>query len=227
MLVSPEGVNRLAHMGTPNAVLTSDTSAVNDRRAATMLNAKALGELLTKNSDQQLCKRWYLMTPNGTLLASTQPTDMKDLRKQVAVAALLWQDQQKLGSGESSSEPTSATHAPRQLHTLIVESEASNLLMRLIQPGLLLVLEGGVPPRKRAFEVRTTAEGPDGEPLHQSQTADSTSISSRAESSVSRLPGGGVLGLHRRKLDAMAAAFASDFEESGFRMPNESLNKFF
>ncbi|KAK5124882.1 hypothetical protein LTR85_001072 [Meristemomyces frigidus] len=190
-----------------------------------MLNAKALSELLSKNSDQRLCKRWYLMTPNGTLLAYTQPTDMKDLRKQAAVAALSWQDHHPPDAAVPSGEPASG--AQRHLHTLIIESETCNVLMRIIQPELLLALEGGVPPRKRTFEPRTTAEGSDGEPLHGTQTADSASVSSRAESSVSSAPGGVVLALHRKKLDAMAAAIASDFEQTGFKMPDESVNKFF
>lgn len=194
-----------------------------------MLNAKALSELLSKNSDQRLCKRWYLMTPNGTLLAYTQPTDLRDLRKQVAVAALSWQDHQQ-SEAEGSGEQASPANLQRQLHTLIIESEVSNVFIRTIQPELLLVLEGGVPPRKRTFEPRTIAEGPDGEPLHDRQTADSASgisVSSRAESSVSSAPGGGVLELHRGKLDAMAAAIISDFKQTGFKMPDGSVNKLF
>ncbi|KAK4549426.1 hypothetical protein LTR36_006423 [Oleoguttula mirabilis] len=192
-----------------------------------MLNAKALSELLSKNSDQRLCKRWYLMTPNGTLLAYTQPTDMKDLRKQVAVAALSWQDHQQAEIGGPNSDLASAASTQRQLYTLIIESETSNVLVRQIQPELLLVLEGGVPPRKRTFGPQTTAEGLDGELLHDRAAADSASVSSLAGSTMSSAPAGGVLGLHRKKLDAMAAAIASDFEQTGFKMPDESVNKFF
>lgn len=191
-----------------------------------MLNAKALSELLSKNSDERLCKCWYLMTPNGTLLAYTQPTDIKALRKQVAVAALAWQEHQQ--SGEPGPHDEAKTQ--RQLQSLIIESEASNVLVRQIQPELLLVLEGGVPPRKRTFEPRITVEGPDGEPLHDRQVADSasgTSLSSKAESSTSSTATGGVLGLHRKKLEAMAAAITSDFEQTGFKMPDASANKFF
>ena len=193
-----------------------------------MLNVKALTELLSRNSDQRLCKRWYLMTPNGTLLAYTQPTDMRELRRQVAMAALSWQDHQEPAAEEPSSGLPPVTKV--QLHTLIIESEASNLLVRRIQPGLLLVLEGGVPPRKRTFETRISAEGSDGEPIHSQATMESalgSSTSSIAESSVSQTPTGGVVGLHRKKLDAMATAIASDFEQTGFEMPDQSVNKFF
>jgi hypothetical protein len=196
-----------------------------------MLNARALSELLSKNSDERLCKRWYLITPNGTLLAYSQPTDIKSLRRQVAIAAMSWQEHSPTHAtpdGETSNGVKPGSH----LHTLIIESEASNVLMRQIQPKLLLVLEGGVPPRKRTFEPRVTAEGLDGEPLRSSTTstvADSalgTSVSSKAESSISTA-GGAVLTAHRRKLDAMAAAISADFEQTGFRMPDESGNNFF
>ncbi|KAK5129745.1 hypothetical protein LTR08_002921 [Meristemomyces frigidus] len=193
-----------------------------------MLNAKALTELLSKNSDPRLCKRWYLMTPNGTLLAYTQPTDMRELRRHVAMAAMSWQDHQRANPEALSGGSLPAMK--HQLHTLIIESEVSNVLVRRIQPGLLLVLEGGIPPRKPTFETRINAEGPDGELVHDRYAADpaiGTSISSKAESTVSQTPGGGVLGLHRKKLDAMATAIASDFEQTGFKMPDQSVNTFF
>lgn len=191
-----------------------------------MLNAKALSELLSRNSDERLCKRWYLMTPNGTLLANTQPTDARDLRQQVAMIALSWQEQQESGSAgtiEGLRQPQ------RNVHTLIVESETNNTLIRKIQPQLLLVLEGGVPLRRRSFEPRVSAEGADGEPLHVSSTAEAslgTSVSSKAESSVSTTTSG-VLGLQRKKLDAMAAAIVAEFEQTGFRVPDEGSNCLF
>ena len=195
-----------------------------------MLNAKALSDLLSKNSDERLCKRWWLMTPNGTLIAHTQLTDMKDLRRKVATAALTWQDRQQGAEGESNGHGDPTVRSQRPLHTLIMETEASNLLVRRVQPDLLLALEGGVPPRKRTFEPRITAEGPEGESLndgHQSDPAMGTSVSSKAGSSISSTAGGSVLGLHRRKLDAMAAAITLDFEQTGFKMPDESVNKYF
>ncbi|TKA80263.1 hypothetical protein B0A55_03039 [Friedmanniomyces simplex] len=174
-----------------------------------MLNAKALSELLSKNSDERLCKRWYLMTPNGTLLAHTQPTSARELRQQVAMVALSWQEQQQ----PSSTELDEASRK-RDLYTLLIESDVHNILVRKIQPQLLLVLEGGVPPRKRSFEPRVVAEGPDGEPLHEAESSMSTTTA-------------GVIGLHKKKLAAMAAAMIAEFERTGFKMPEEGSNHLF
>jgi len=196
-----------------------------------MLNAKAVSELLTRNRDDRLCKQWLLMTPNGTLLAHSQPTDMKDLRKQVARTALTWQEYeaQTNSSSRGSEQALSLPDDVSALHTLIIESETSNVLVRALQRQLLLVLEGGVPPRKSTFEPRITAEDVDGKPLHDNLPADSargSPISSDPATSVSNASTN-VLGLHRKKLDAMAAAITADFEQTGFKMPEESANKFF
>ena len=114
-----------------------------------MLNAKALSDLLSRNSDERLCKRWWIMTPNGTLLASTRPSDPKDLRKKVATYALAWQEYQQPANLEPNGQPEQEPSSKHALHTLIVELESSNFLVQRIQPDLLLVLEGGVPPRKK------------------------------------------------------------------------------
>lgn len=194
-----------------------------------MLNARALGELLSQNSDQRLCKRWFLMTPNGTLLAHSQTENLKDLRKGVTAAALSWQEQNEIARHLSgSSEGTFAT-ASAHLHTLIFESASKNVLIRKLQPQLLLVLEGGVPPRKPSFEVRITVEGADGQPLRRHAAGDSSpsaSVSSKAESSMSTATAG-VLALHRRKLDAMAEAILNDFEQTGFKMPENGADQLF
>ncbi|KAK4976666.1 hypothetical protein LTR42_002709 [Elasticomyces elasticus] len=148
-----------------------------------MLNARALSELLTKNSDERLCKRWLLMTPNGTLLAHTQPIDTRDLRQQVAMIAMSWQEQEQVKSevtGGANRQPGNS----RELQTLVLESNQSNILVRRIQPRLLLVLEG--------------------------------SSMSTAKS--------GVLELHSKKLDAMATAIATEFEQTGFEMPEDGGN---
>ncbi|KAK3110507.1 hypothetical protein LTR53_015135 [Teratosphaeriaceae sp. CCFEE 6253] len=191
-----------------------------------MLNAKALSEVLTKNSDERLCKRWYLMTPNGTLLAHTQPSDARELRKQVAMVALSWQEHAQIPA--EPDEASSQTQRQQDLHTLIIESETGNVVVRRIQPQLLLVLEGGVPPRKPSFEPRVVAEGPEGGPSHDGRSAGSpsTSISSKADSSMSTATAG-VLALHRRKLDMMAAAIVAEFDQTGFHMPGEGSNQLF
>ncbi|KAK3673997.1 hypothetical protein LTR78_006199 [Recurvomyces mirabilis] len=187
-----------------------------------MLNTKALTELLSLNTDERLCKRWYLMTPSGTLLASSQPTDAKDLRKQVAFATLSWQEHL---SGEELAEHGQAEQRgpDRGLQTLSIETEAINVVVRKLQPHLLLVLEGGVPPRKRSFMPRTTAEGRNGELLQPARTAESSlaaSLSSQIDLNVTTAPSS-VLALHKKKLEAMAAAILADFERTGFKMPGE------
>ena len=74
-----------------------------------MLNAKALSELLSKNRDERLCKRWFLITPNGTLLAYSKPTNIRDLRRQAAMAALSWQEQQQSSNTDSAATEQEAT----------------------------------------------------------------------------------------------------------------------
>ena len=173
------------------------------------------------------------MTPNGTLLAYSKPTNIRDLRRQAAMAALSWQEHQ--GSlhtdslapdGEAGKPPM-----PSLLRTLTIESEAANLIIRNIQPQLLLVLEGGVPPRRRTFEPRVTPEGSENNP-YQSQdgkltgSAVASSASSVAESTNSSASQG-VLALQRKKMEALASVVAANFEETGFKMPDEGSTKIF
>ncbi|KAK5163872.1 uncharacterized protein LTR77_010266 [Saxophila tyrrhenica] len=198
-----------------------------------MLNTRALGEVFKKHSDDRLYKRWYLMTPNGTLLAYRQPADISDLRMNTAKAAIVWQEHQTPQRSESATEDdTTKASMPTLLRTLTVEAESGNTIIRKIQPQMLLVLEGGVPPRKRTFEPRVTPEGPGDAPYPTgaAQQADSTlnsSASSVAESTKSSVVPGGVLGLQRRKLDVLAAMIAQSFEQTAFRMPDEGSTKYF
>lgn len=198
-----------------------------------MLNAKALTDALTKNTDEKLCKRWFLMTPNGTLLAYSKPTNIRDLRKQAAVAGLSWQEHQEAAQGESMAADgeTAKVAMPSLLRTLTIESETSNTIVRKIQPQLLLVLEGGVPPRRRTFEPRVTPEGPGDAPYppldaNPDKSTLSSSVSSIAESTQSTASRN-VLHLQRKKLDALASAIARSFEETGFKMPDEGNTKIF
>ena len=196
-----------------------------------MLNAKALGELLSKNRDDRLCKQWFLMTPNGTLLAYSKPTNIRDLRRQAAKTALSWQEHQALQRSESAEEaPAAVGLGP--LRTLTMETESANLIIRKVQPQLLLVLEGGVPPRRRTFEPRVTPEGSSDAPYppqgveQPSESIPASSASSVAESTQSTASHG-VLALQRRKLDALAFAIAQSFEQTGFKMPDEGNTKIF
>jgi hypothetical protein len=195
-----------------------------------MLNAAALSGLLSKNSDERLCKRWLLITPNGTLLANSSlaTSNARDLKKQVALAALSWQEHQK-ASTLDDHESDQTRHVKDDLYTLVVESENNNLLIRKLQPQLLLVLEGGVPPRKPSFEPRITAENASGDSINPIRGGDSSlsaSLSSKAESSIS-MASSGVLALHRKRLDLMASAIKAEFDETGFKMPTEGENNYF
>lgn len=199
-----------------------------------MLNSKALSDLLSNNSDDRLCKRWFLMTPNGTLLAYTHPANIGDLRKQAAKAAILWQDNKANQQTDLVLNDVGTTKAalPSLLRTLTIESETGNTIIRKVHPQLLLVLDGGTPPRRRNFEPRTTPEGPGDAPyppsknLLQADQQLASSVSSAADSTKSSISHG-VLGLQRRKLDALAAAIAQSLEQTGFKMPEEGNLKVF
>ena len=69
-----------------------------------MLNVRGLTELLTQNKDDKLCKRWWLMTPNGTLLAYSHPANTRDLRNQAAMVALSWQEHEFAKIREAGDE---------------------------------------------------------------------------------------------------------------------------
>ncbi|KAF2171314.1 hypothetical protein M409DRAFT_18428 [Zasmidium cellare ATCC 36951] len=184
-----------------------------------MLNSKALTDLLSHNRDDRLCKKWYLMTPNGTLLAYSQPTDISDIRKQAAVAAITWQEHEhQQQSGFNGEIREDAEQSP--LHVLIVESQTSNIIMRKIQNHLLLVLEGGVPPRRSGFERRITAESADG--TNQRPSHEDEAVSIRSDHTGSSKVATNVLKLQRTKLDQLAEAIMADFQQTGFKMPEES-----
>lgn len=125
-----------------------------------------------------------------------------------------------------------------------MEFDKKNVLVRLLQPKLLLVLEGGVPPSRTTRALQITPEGRGdavypslvdgaGEKL-QGQGVGSPSSSSVGSGTVGvngsgagggggREGGGGgrvkVLALHRRKLDAMARAITGELARVGFEMP--------
>nr|POE49037.1 hypothetical protein CFP56_32189 [Quercus suber] len=198
-----------------------------------MISTKALSELLTQNSDDKLCKSWCLMTPNGTLLAYTQPAAARIIRKLAATAALSWQEHvaamQSGSMGVNGHGDVKKT--TRHLYALSIESDTANVLVRQVQPDLLLVLEGGIPPRRRTSGLLTTAEDSDGELFTIPRELDNVDSSLGTTMSPKPETGSGVsasvLGLHRKRLDAMAEAISAEFARTGFKMPNESVNKLF
>lgn len=190
-----------------------------------MLSTKAISDLLSHNRDERLCKRWYLITPNGTLLAYSQPTNINDLRKQAAIAAICWQQHERgdpTGRFDGDyDEEIAEDEEQSPLQVLIIESEDANVIMRRIQDQLLLVLEGGVPPRRFGFDRRITAEGADGSQRRPHQGDGHTDVANvvKAEHEGSSVASN-VLRLQRTKMDALARIVSADFEQTGFRMPD-------
>jgi hypothetical protein len=92
-----------------------------------------------------------VMSPNATLLSYTDDSDIKALRDQAALISILWreaeqQNKQKNPNSQNTDLTFSNMLKPGDLETLTVESETSNIIVRAIQPRLLLVLVGGKPP---------------------------------------------------------------------------------
>lgn len=90
------------------------------------------------------------MSPNATLLAYTGPSDIKELRDQAALISILWREaeqQKKQNAPKITDLSSSDVLKPGQLETLTIESETSNIIVRAIQPRLLLVLVGNKPPK--------------------------------------------------------------------------------
>nr|OQO31830.1 hypothetical protein B0A51_00732 [Rachicladosporium sp. CCFEE 5018] len=204
-----------------------------------MLNARALTELLTLNTDDTLCKQWWLMTPNGTLLAYNEPSGIKTLRNKAAMVALSWQEHQLLmqpqpedsEQDEDGSQESEALGPAVKLRALTIESTTSNILTTRVQAGLLLTLEGGVPPRRRGFEPKTSAEGDDDAVYPPEDTAEAATSSeelttSRPSSTMSNAAIS-ILRLQRKKLDALADAILDELERTGFTMPGKgAINMF-
>ncbi|KAJ4349489.1 uncharacterized protein N0V89_008105 [Didymosphaeria variabile] len=190
----------------------------------TMLNALKLSELLNKNTHPSLYPRLFVMSPNGTLMAYTTPIDIRDLRDQAALISMAWKDHvSKLAESSPDARP--------ELETLTIETANNNIIARAIQPSLLLVLVGGVPPsRKDVFKITPEAKGEaryppldagdDGaEPVIGSGKAASVlSTMSSREKDVK----GGALHIQRKKIDALTDYLRADFEKKGFVMPDDA-----
>ncbi|GAB7355357.1 hypothetical protein MBLNU459_g5883t1 [Dothideomycetes sp. NU459] len=213
-----------------------------------MLNVRALNTLLTENVDHKLFQRWFIMTPNGSLMAYTTPANMKELRDQVALVSISWKENLEKKDSENfepqhsqggPNEPPKRVVRPDALETLTIEFDNRNLIVKHLQPKLLLVLEGGVPPgRKRTLRVTAEAPGdpryPPDEPTDPSVgTAHapmlSSSVGSKASTTASaasfrRLS---VLQIQRKKTEMMTRTIKEEFKRSEFLMPDDPTNKFF
>jgi len=218
-----------------------------------MINITKVSEWLTQNVNEQLYPRLFLMSPNGTLLAYSKPVDIKELRDQAALISIVWKDhcveRQKSPSKTDSGQDVRLKPA---LRTLTVETEDCNIVVRLLQPELLLVLVGTVPPHKRqTFKI--TAEGygdaryPEVDLLSSRPSASSrllqldgagnSSLGLSGEHSLSKSKAPsitsnmsqrekdirtGTLHVQRKRLDALADYVLKDFEDTGFVMPADS-----
>ncbi|KAK5145885.1 hypothetical protein BJ546DRAFT_353795 [Cryomyces antarcticus] len=133
-----------------------------------MLNAMKLGELLSRNVDPKLFPRMFIISPNGDLLAYSTPADVKELRDQAALISMAWKDhaamleaaQYKAAAAAAAEDDATLDPPSRTLETLIIEFDNNNLIVRAVQPNLLLILVGGVPPhRKKDFKMTPEAHG--------------------------------------------------------------------
>ncbi|KAH0049467.1 hypothetical protein KCU72_g8015, partial [Aureobasidium melanogenum] len=179
-----------------------------------MLNVRALNKLLTENVDHKVFVRWFIMTPNGSLMAYTLPANMKELRDQVALVSISWKEHLERKDNErfepqysqgGPNEPSKRVVRPDALETLTVEFDNRNLIVKYLQPKLLLVLEGGVPPgRKRELKVTAEAPGDSRYPPEDSDHTDTmlgTSVGSKASTTVSSTQRLSVLHIQRRKME--------------------------
>ncbi|KAI8931569.1 hypothetical protein NX059_011224 [Plenodomus lindquistii] len=221
--------------------------------ARPMINIAKVSEWLTQNANEQLYPRLFLMSPNGTLLAYSKPVDIKELRDQAALISMVWKDncagREKLPLRTDSAQES---HLKPALKTLTVETEDCNIIVRFLQPELLLVLVGTIPPSRRQ-RFRITAEGyddsrypeTDGLSSRPGSSSRLVQIDGAAESSANlsgerSLAKGkaasiasnmsqrerdirtGTLHVQRKRLDALADYVLRDFEDTGFVMPADS-----
>lgn len=182
-------------------------------------------------------------------MAYTLPANMKELRDQVALVSISWKEQLERKdsenfapqhSQEGTNEFSKRIIRPDALETLTVEFDNRNLVIKYLQPKLLLVLEGGVPPgRRRALKVTPEAPGDTRYPPEDQGDAGngsmtnsgflSSSVGSKASTTASaasfrRLT---VLHIQRRKMEIMAQTIKDELQRSGFQMPDDPTNKFF
>lgn len=181
------------------------------------------------------------MTPNATLLAYSIPTDVKDLKDMAALVSMMWKEREAALHGGSKRSESPASIASSEvsvgsLETLTIESGSNNFLARAIQPQLLFVLVGGVPPgRQKELKVTSEVNGdlryPSSEPSEDSKSQPGSlsrgSPSRRSTSNFSTLSQRekdmklGLLHIQRKKLDTMVRFIKGEFNAMGFVMPSD------
>lgn len=186
-----------------------------------------------------------LMSPNGNLLAYSTPVNIKELRDQAALISAAWKEHcvgrqtqsapdPRKDSAREDAEAALNNGLKPALETLIIEAESCNILVRSLQPELLFVLVGELPPNK-SQQFKITAEG-HGEPRYPAlegsgmrpntpTTAQSAGGRLKAPSIRSTMSQReadiklGVLHVQRKRLDALTDYIQRDFKNSGFVMP--------
>jgi hypothetical protein len=96
-------------------------------------------------------------------MAYSTPVDIKDLRDQAALISMAWKEHETnylAKRSKQSEDEADTSRSPQGLETLTIEFQNNNIIVRAIQPKLLLVLVGGVPPlRKANFKITPEAYG--------------------------------------------------------------------
>jgi hypothetical protein len=212
-----------------------------------MINIAKVSDWLTQNANERIYPRLFLMSPNGTLLAYSKPVQTKELRDQAALISMAWKDN-CVGRQKLSARNGAADHSLKPaLHTLTIETQDCNIIVRLLQPELLLVLIGRIPPnKKQTFRISPEGQGdsryPDvdvalsrpsssqadgsGDNLRPSNGA--SAVKNKAPSLFSNMSQrekdirGGALHVQRKKLDALAEYVLKDFEDTSFVMPADA-----
>lgn len=182
-----------------------------------------------------------VMSPNGTLMAYSTPVDIKELRDQAALISMAWKEQEALRKQQSDNSNT----VQPPLETLTIETQHNNIITRAIQPSLLLVLVGAVPPfRKPIFKITPEGRGdarypatdlPEEPPGRPSPEADSSPESDETAVTKKKAPSIlstmsqrekdikiGALHIQRKKIDALTDFIRADFDARGFVMPDDS-----
>jgi hypothetical protein len=193
------------------------------------------------------------MSPNGTLMAYSTPVDIKDLRDQAALISMAWKEHEASFHAKQAKhrDQSESEESPSELETLTIEFQHNNIIIRAIQPKLLLVLVGGVPPSRRTiFKVTAEAHGDPRYPpiegsespsastnVPQSDASAELSVPTNEDRSLSKKKTAsiasnlsqkekdvkvGVLHIQRKKLDALTNFIRADFDSKGFVMPDDS-----
>lgn len=197
------------------------------------------------------------MSPNATLLAYSGSPNIQQLRDQAALLSQMWREQKdKLKEQDraatasepysSSSSTTASTVPAGSLETLTIETAKSNIIIRAVQPRLLLVLVGGPAPRRKSdfFKVTAEAKGDARYPDEHRTPTDSKGTSFNDEAPEELLEGSHdqvmldetvptrcsdlseaekirMLSIQRKKMDAATEFMRGDFSSRNFVMPDE------